>query len=149
MCMPIAILSSYGMPLPGWYRSRIALDPKSVKWNKSLLVRCGEGTFTSQGITWHSWRYLRVMLDTPAFPCSTRASCSRLPAHTRPFSSTSSTLPYDPTPSCLPVGRTSGSTNCCSSGLPWKACRLPVISARRRKITVSGVGAGENFGQEV
>ena len=44
-------------------------------------------------LTWHSSRYLRAMLVAPMFPCSRRASWIRLPAHTSPFISSSSTLP--------------------------------------------------------
>ena len=51
------------------------------------LFRVGET------LTWHSSRYLRSMLIAPWLSRCRSASCIRFPAHTKPFTWSSSTLP--------------------------------------------------------
>ena len=50
-------------------------------------------TPTPSVVTLHSSRKLLTIFSTPALPCSTSALCSRFPAHTNPFTFSSSTLP--------------------------------------------------------
>ena len=108
-CCPVAppvlaVLTLLGNTDPGTAQCvGVASLPLAAVASKQFqLKNCNFGNSSAEALsqclqqlalTWHSKKYLRAMSATPALPCSRSASCSRLPVHTIPFISSSSTLP--------------------------------------------------------
>ena len=101
-CCPVAPLPALAVPIPPGNTApgtaqclgAVALSLPAVAPRKCTIVKALSHTSTAVLlVTWHSSKYLREISATPALPCSRSASCSRLPAHTSPFTSSSTTLP--------------------------------------------------------